>query len=266
VISIIATLGENLSGLSAGIRCHIRAGCKHICISVPPAGFENVDKRVDELRREIAMEHGDITIEVLEAEYANKRMQLKLAIEKVRDCRKVHKVLLFADDDITYGEHTLRWILAPFEKASVGAVGTCQRTRRIESGPLIERNVDWIFADYIERRNFECSATLSIDGSISCLSGRVVAFRAKIVEDRQFLAGFVSETWNGMELNADDDNFATRWLQGKGWEIGFQYDEQCQVETVFEPNVRQLWTRNERWTRSNWRSNWVSVCKGRNWR
>ncbi|KAK3360789.1 hypothetical protein B0T24DRAFT_643541 [Lasiosphaeria ovina] len=62
-------------------------------------------------------------------------------------------------------------MLAPFERKSVGAVGTCQRTRRIEVGSIAERITDWImFADYIERRHFENSATLAIDKSISCLA------------------------------------------------------------------------------------------------
>lgn len=154
----------------------MRAGCKHISVCVPFSGYEAVKGLFGHIHKQ-----DDVTIQLV-ADQANKREQLKRAIENLpSSIKKSHKVIVFADDDITYGEHTLRWMLAPFEKESVGAVGTCQRTRRVETTSIAERVVDWIFADYIERRHFENSTTLAIDGSISCLSGRMAAFRAEVV-------------------------------------------------------------------------------------
>lgn len=104
---------------------------------------------------------------------------------------------MFADDDITYPERTLQYMLAPFEDEIFGAVGTCQRTKRSETGSIRMKIVDWIFADYIERRNFETQQLWLLTGRFSCLSGRLMAIRAEIVQGVHFLNRFTSETWNG---------------------------------------------------------------------
>lgn len=262
VITIIATLGDNLNGLLEGIESHIKAGCEHFSICVPTAEFKQVEDWLKGLRKK----HDGVEILLSQVGQANKRQQLRAAIENVPKQRgDFHKVMVFADDDIICPRMTLLWMLACFEKETVGAVGTCQRTRRSRDGSFFERIVDWILADYIERRNFENPATLAIDGSISCLSGRMMAIRAGITQDCLFLDGLVSEAWRGRRLNADDDNFWTRWLLEHGWEIGFQYTEECEVETTFELGFKQLLQRNLRWCRSNWRSNFRSICKRGNW-
>ncbi|KIW86682.1 uncharacterized protein Z519_12737 [Cladophialophora bantiana CBS 173.52] len=262
VTTIIATLGKNPEALSEGIQCHIQAGSKYISICTPPDTFGEVKA----LSSDIEKRHDDVAILVSKASSANKREQLVLAITNVpQDRKKEHKIIVFADDDIAFPKNTVRWMLAAFEESKVGGVGTCQRARRIKSGQLLEQIVNWIFADYIERRTFENSATLWIDGSISCLSGRMAGFRSEIVEDPRFQSGFVSETWNGHKLNADDDNYWTRYLLENGWNIKIQRHEECQVETTFGTSVRELW-RFVRWQRSNPRSNSKSLRNFENWR
>jgi hypothetical protein len=59
-------------------------------------------------------------------------------------------------------------------------------------------------------------------------------------------------------LNADDDNFITRWLFWKNWKIKFQYHKECEVETTLENNRKYL-NQCLRWVRSNWRSNRTSL-------
>ncbi|KAH6714528.1 putative polysaccharide synthase Cps1 [Leptodontidium sp. MPI-SDFR-AT-0119] len=85
-------------------------------------------------------------------------------------------ITILADDDIKLPLESLLHILVLFKDSKISVVSTCQR--RI----------------YIKRRNFEILATLYIDGRISC---------------------YVTETWLGIPLNADDDNFVTRLLVAK---------------------------------------------------
>jgi hypothetical protein len=192
-------------------------------------------------------------LKVLEISVANKRVQVCEAIPLVKT-----PVTVMVDDDVTWPSTILPWVLAPFEDKKIGGVGTCQRVRRLETGPLIERCYNWLGAAYIERRNFEISATHWIDGGTSCMSGRTHALRTEILQVPAFLEGFATETWRGSPLNADDDNFITRWLVAKGWETWVQYNSECEIETTLENNFTFL-CQCLRWAKSNWRSNLTSM-------
>ncbi|KIW79840.1 hypothetical protein Z517_06455 [Fonsecaea pedrosoi CBS 271.37] len=262
VTTVIATLGKSPVALFEGVHCHIQAGIQNIWICTPPNTFEEIQA----LSIEIAKRHDRVRIDVCQASYANKREQLACAITHIPEDRKrVHRIIVFADDDIVFPENTVRWMLAAFEKDKVGGVGTCQRARGVADGSPSRRIINSIFRDYIERRNFENLATLTIDGSISCLSGRMAGFRSEIVEDPRFLSGFTGETWNGRPLNADDDNFWTRYLLENDWSIKIQSHRECQVETIFGTSTQELW-RFVRWQRSNPRSNSKSLRNFKNWR
>ncbi|KXX76727.1 Hyaluronan synthase 2 [Madurella mycetomatis] len=131
--------------------------------------------------------------------------------------------------------------LVLFEDNKISGVRTCQR-----------RIYNWLGAAYIERRNFEISATYNIDGGASCMSGRTGAYRTEIIKGHDFLDNFKNERWGNYTLNADDDNFVTRWL----------YKAECEIETTLETDIRFLY-QCTRWTRSNWRSNWTSLVHER---
>jgi cellulose synthase/poly-beta-1,6-N-acetylglucosamine synthase-like glycosyltransferase len=199
----------------------------------------------------------DTRIKVYESRIANKRLQLREAIPRVKT-----DITILVDDDVTWPSTILPWILAPFENSKIGSVGVCQRVRRIREGPLDIRSWNYLGDDYIERRNFEISATHNIDGGTSCMSGRTNALRSEILRDPLFLDGFCNERWGNFHLNADDDNFITRWIVNHGWSTWIQYNNECMIETTLEssPNfVRQCL----RWARSNWRSNWTTLAVDR---
>jgi len=200
-------------------------------------------------------------IKILKIPVASKRLQVCKAIPLVRT-----SITVMADDDVIWPRTILPWLLAPFEDKEIGGVGTCQRVRRLKTGPLIDRLYNWLAAIYIERRNFEVSATHNIDGGTSCMSGRTCALRTETLQDPAFLRGFATETWRGRPLNADDDNFVTRWLVAKGWKTWVQYNSECEVETTLENNLKFLY-QCARWARSNWRSNYTSLVVERQiWR
>ncbi|KAI1077337.1 polysaccharide synthase [Whalleya microplaca] len=196
-------------------------------------------------------------IDVMSLNYANKRQQVCEALPKVKT-----KITIMADDDVTWPSTLIPWILAPFEDPRMGGVGTCQRVRREPDGCLSTRIFNWLGAAYIERRNFEISATHNIDGGTSCMSGRTGAYRSEILSSHDFLEGFKTERWRDYILNADDDNFVTRWLVSKQWKTWIQYERECEIETTLENGLKFLY-QCSRWARSNWRSNWTSLVRER---
>ena len=191
---------------------------------------------------------------------ANKRRQMARAVPEVTT-----PIIVFADDDVDWPRKTLQWLLAPFEQPQYGGVVTCQRLRRAENPNLSQRVWNFLGALYLERRNFDCAAMTRIDGGMPCISGRTVAYRTEILKDPAFTDGFTDERW-GMtsqyQLNADDDNFITRWLLSHGWQNYMQYHPECEVQTTLEDNPKFL-KQCLRWARSNWRSNVTSLFKER---
>ncbi|PHH59589.1 hypothetical protein CDD82_2434 [Ophiocordyceps australis] len=200
-------------------------------------------------------------ISVLDTAIANKRLQVCEALPRVTTA-----ITIMADDDVTWPPQLVRWILAPFEDEAMGGVGTCQRVRRERDGRWQTAVWNWLGAAYIERRNFEVSATHNMDGGTSCMSGRTGAYRTSILTEHAFVDGFKTEKWRHWTLNADDDNFVTRWLVNHGWKTWVQYSPECEVETTLEHGAKFLF-QCTRWARSNWRSNWTSLVRERTvWR
>ncbi|KAF7188456.1 Type 2 glycosyltransferase [Pseudocercospora fuligena] len=195
-------------------------------------------------------------IRVLSIREANKRRQMCRAIPEVTT-----KFTIFVDDDVAWPPKVLEWMLAPFEADDkMGGVGTSQRLRRrAKADGIMEAMVDFLGAAYLERRNFDCSACLHIDGGLPCLSGRTVAYRSDILQDPAFTHGFTHEVWNTMQLNADDDNFITRWMYAHGWKIAMQYHKEAEVQTTLESQPKKYLSQCLRWVRSNWRSNLTSL-------
>ncbi|MCJ1479546.1 hypothetical protein MMC13_008232 [Lambiella insularis] len=201
-------------------------------------------------------------IRVLSVAQPNKRRQMVQAIPEVRT-----SITIFADDDVRWPTTLLPWMLAPLEKEEYGGVGTNQKLRRAEAPTFSQRVWGFLGAMYLLRRNFDCAACSYVDGGLPCLSGRTVAYRTKILSDDAFIYGFTHEEWNSeYQLNADDDNFITRWLVSHGHKIAFQYHKQAEVETTLEDNTKFI-KQCLRWSRSNWRSNITSMFVERHiWR
>ncbi|KAF4125062.1 Glycosyl transferase family 2 [Geosmithia morbida] len=200
---------------------------------------------------------GSGLVRVMSTPIANKRLQVCEALPQVTT-----SITIMADDDVTWPTTLMPWILAPFEDPDVGGVGTNQRVRRELDVPLSTRVWNWLGAAYIERRNFEISATHNMDGGTSCMSGRTGAYRSEILSSHDFLHGFRNEKWRNWILNADDDNFVTRWLVSHQWKTWIQYHDECEIETTLENSSKFLF-QCSRWARSNWRSNWTSLIRER---
>ncbi|KAK4938203.1 hypothetical protein LTR66_015113 [Elasticomyces elasticus] len=198
-------------------------------------------------------------IRCMSVKQANKRRQMARAIPEVTT-----EITVFADDDVDWPVRLLQRILAPFEQEKYGGVVTCQRLRRAENPSATERVWNFLGALYLERRNFDCAAMTKADGGMPCISGRTVGYRTKILQDVAFTSGFTDEKWGWgqYQLNADDDNFITRWLLSHGWENYMQYHRECEVQTTLENDSKFL-KQCLRWARSNWRSNCTSLFNER---
>ncbi|ODH50513.1 hypothetical protein GX48_03331 [Paracoccidioides brasiliensis] len=198
-------------------------------------------------------------IQLLSIPKPNKRRQMVRAIPEVQT-----KITVFVDDDVSWPPRELVWLLAVFEKDPIyGGVATCQRLRGSGSSLFsIKRVWDFLGALYLERRNFDCAATTHVDGGMPCLSGRTSAYRTKILQDRDFTYNFTNEEWwfGKYELNADDDNFLSRWMVTHGWETYFQYHPEVEIQTTLESNSKYL-KQCVRWSRSNWRSNLTTLIQ-----
>ena len=191
------------------------------------------------------------TIHVLGTSKADKRLQLARGVEIVNT-----PIVVFADDDVLWPPNFLHFLLAAFEDEKCGAAGTCQRVLRSH------RPNFWHFlgAIYLQRRNFENTATIHIDGGISALSGRTQAIRTSIVRSDRFLDAFLNEKWLGfLPLGtADDDTFITRYMVNHDWKIRIQRCKEAELETTFSDDALFI-QQCTRWFRTTWRSNLTSM-------
>jgi len=246
---IIPTVAEDIQQLKETVQTAYRLEPHELILVTPDARVKRLYQMVEELG-------SPKRIQVLSVSQANKRRQLSRAIPEVQT-----KITLLLDDDVWLPEKFTKWILAPFEDPRVGGVGTNQQLRRMDRSNLWE----FLGSIYLVRRNFDCTACNYIDGGLPCLSGRAVAYRSEILQDPNFTYGFTHETWGSDHfLNADDDNFITRWLFTHNWKIQIQNHRECEVETTLENDAKYL-RQCLRWVRSNWRSNLTSLSELHMW-
>lgn len=204
-------------------------------------------------------------IKVLATKIASKREQVALAIPKVRT-----KFTVLGDDHVFWpSTRFLPTMLAPFEDPTVGCVGMNKRVRRFNNGYSKIDFWNFIGCLYLERHNFEITATNNIDGGVFVISGRTVVHRTEILNDPAFLAGFTNERFffgKFGPLNADDDNFITRWEVSKGWKIRVQNCPDATIETTLG-TWPKFGDQCLRWVRTTWRSNSASLFTDRTvWR
>lgn len=257
VTVIVPTIHNNFPDLRPSLQSILACKPAKLILVTTWNKFEALNKLAENLRSSDDKHHPEI--EVLHVDKANKRLQV---CEALKGSHVETRLIVMADDDVEWPSTLMPWLLAPFEDPDFGGVGTCQRVRRVRDADLMTRIYNWLGAAYIQRRNFEITATHNIDGGTSCMSGRTGAYRAGILKSHDFLEGFQTERWGKYNLNADDDNFVTRWLVSHQWKTWIQYEPECEIETTLENSTVFLY-QCSRWARSNWRSNWTSLMRER---
>lgn len=76
-------------------------------------------------------------------------------------------ITVLCDDHVFWPHGFLPHILAPFENRNIGSVGTCKRVRRVRQGFNSADFWNFIGALYLERQNFDVTATNQLDGGFS---------------------------------------------------------------------------------------------------
>ncbi|KAI9736319.1 MAG: hypothetical protein M1834_001205 [Cirrosporium novae-zelandiae] len=239
------------------VRSALATGCSEILVAT--VGQKNLLKAQD-----FCTKIGP-RVSLIVAETANKRIQLCRGLEKVKT-----KIVVFADDHVFWPAKFLRAMLSPFEDPSIGGVACGKRVRRATSSLFSPKDF-WNFIGclYLERHNFDLASSNKMDGGVFVISGRTAAYRSEIVCRDDFQSAFMNEMFapglfNIGPLNADDDNFITRWLVSRNWGIKFQSSSEALMETTLGVSgFKKFNLQCLRWVRTTWRSNSTSLFADR---
>ena len=177
-----------------------------------------------------------------------KRQQMAYGI-----ARGLSDIFVLCDDDAFWpSTELLPNILTCFKKAEIGGVGTLQFARL----PRDRAATVWetLAAQRLRQRNRSIMRSNSLDGSVTCLSGRTAAYRASILKNESFLQSFTNDMWRGKyRLDSGDDTFITRWLYSQGWSIQIQTSSMANIDTIVLDSADFI-KQQLRWTRNSWRS------------
>ncbi|KAF2090720.1 glycosyltransferase family 2 protein, partial [Saccharata proteae CBS 121410] len=230
------------------MRSVLAAGAHQVLVSVPNAEKKKLGKRVC---KAISPK-----IRVVQAHQANKRSQINAALPWVTT-----KMTAFIDDHVFWPKNFLVHSLAPAESPLVGAIGTEKSVHRLHKNQGFWVDfANFIGCLYIERLNFECVSMSRIDGGVPLLPGPTQILRTEIVRTKHFMNEFESEHAFRMvgPLNADDDNFVTRYIINHDWKIEVQSGPEATMEITLgewpKINAQLL-----RWARTVWRSTFASL-------
>lgn len=204
----------------------------------------------------------------LESCVANKRKQIAIAADRIElDYKDACPITVNIDDTVNWGPNFLPSILAAFEDPKVGFVGMNKKVERVHGRSFIENYTNFIACLYLERHNFQIASEPYIDGGVFVVSGRTAALRSEILNDPRFRKGYENERYLfGLlgPLNADDDNYVTRFVLRDGWKIKIQY---CADSTIRMPlgGYPKFYQQIQRWARTTFRSNMASLRDPHTW-
>jgi cellulose synthase/poly-beta-1,6-N-acetylglucosamine synthase-like glycosyltransferase len=193
----------------------------------------------------------------------NKRNQFMAAVSRVNTV-----ITVSADDHIFWPKTFLHSAIASFEDPHVGLVGTVKRVRREKLGWCFADFLNFVACLYLERHNFECTASHNIDGGVFVISGRTALFRTSVIQDLSFAKAFMNEYWLWGKIgpmNVDDDNFICRWMVTHRHGIVFHNSPDALMATTL--GTSGGWTKFrgqlDRWARTTWRSNSTTLFANR---
>ncbi|KAI9651278.1 hypothetical protein NHQ30_001316 [Ciborinia camelliae] len=194
----------------------------------------------------------------LRAQYVNASLEVKTDL------------IAYVDDHVRWPPTFLQSALSEFEDGNVGIVGTCKRVDR-DVGYGVSDSLRNLFACiYLERHNYELTATYNLDGGVWIISGRTQLVRTDIVQSLEYRQQFLSEYFLGAgPIQGDVDNFITRYMANHGWKTVFHHNPEAMIYTTL--GTRGGWPKFIKqlllWSRAIWRSNLKTIfIDGRCWR
>jgi hypothetical protein len=169
------------------------------------------------------------------------------------------------------------------------------RVIRQRSGAFYESFRNYLACVYLERQNFECTASYNIDGGVSVISRLTRLIRTSIIRETEYDEGFSNEVWkppifhplylfpffwpylfyqllvrigfywqnkaDGVgPLKADGDHYMARYMVNHGWKTIFHNHPDAVIETTLgSRGTKRFWGKLICSTRTNWRSNLTSL-------
>lgn len=220
-------------------------------------------------------------ISVEDVGVSNKRQQVVAGLKQVKTAITVQ-----ADDTAIWTPEWLIRSLPAFNDDKVGLVGTRKwvkqlpRYVQLEAGYLKNLRNQYVSGFwntmgglYLIRHNFEIRSMNCADGGVFCISARSNLIRTEIVQNLEFAHEFTHEyilplgTWfKGFgPLSTDDDNFVTRYVINKGWDIKVQCGEDTTITTILGmyPKNFKFIEQCTRWSRSTFRQNPLALFADR---
>ena len=182
-------------------------------------------------------------------------------------------LISLTDDHVFYkDQQTLRVCAGEFDDPRVGLCGTTKTVRRqsptfnptlgkfwllwkLLQLPRMYWQLYWNFLGsvYLTRHNYEITATNSLDG-VFVVSARTMVVRTKLVRSPEFVERFMNEQvflgWIG-PLTAGDDNFITRWVLCRGYNV--KITDKTFIETTLGIFPKFIW-QCLRWRRTTFQT------------
>jgi hypothetical protein len=153
-------------------------------------------------------------------------------------------------------------------------------------------------AQYLDRHSYETRASNTADGSVFAVSARTLAILTEIVSNKDFEEAYLNEyvfgwvfeylasfqkSWipfsdrplalaqkKGLSeegigpLLADDDNFITRWVINRGWNVKVQSSPEATITTVLgSVEIFKYLDQCDRWSRTTFRQNPIALFDDR---
>ncbi|KAJ4360256.1 uncharacterized protein N0V89_000816 [Didymosphaeria variabile] len=244
--------GKRIEGLLSGFQDQLENG----------TSAYQVERRLPPLTKCVT------EVKIVSVKVASKREQFVRALEEVST-----SIIASADDTAVWQPNFLSATLPAFASEEVALVGTRKWVKRLPR-PAPDASLSWltntwntywfgywnaIAATYLIRHNFEARATNAADGGVFTVSGRTFLVRSHIVQAHVFKFAFLNEFLLGGRvgpINADDDNFLTRWVSSHGHHIKFQCSEEATINIVLgKDGGRRFISQCLRWSRTTMRQN-----------
>lgn len=166
-----------------------------------------------------------------------KRNALRVGVEAATG-----DIAVLVDSDTLWTDDTLPELLKPFADPLVGGVTTKQRILNAR------RHFFTRWADWMENsRALYSLPAQSVAGTVACLPGRTIAFRAHIL--RAVMGDFLTARFLGVFLEVSDDRTLTNLTLKAGYRTVYQ--STSLVHTDAPTRIGKLYRQQLRWARGS---------------
>jgi hyaluronan synthase len=238
---VAPTFREDPEILEAAVHSWLRSGVTEVILVFPDDEPDNLARAQDAFD----LEPG---VRLFTTGNPMKRNSLAIGITAASN-----PIVVLSDSDTLWEPDLLKRLLMPFADPQVGGVGSRQRVLDPD-GSIWRRAAEWM----LDSRYLTYIPAMARRGSVSCLSGRTVAYRREILVD--VLPGLVGETFWGRRCVSGDDGRLTWLVLNKGYRTTYQ--ENALAWTMMPATARGFFMQRVRWARNSYRCYLRAVFRG----